>query len=615
MKLKVYQQGGGLIYTPFIPEQYADSSGRGSKSSSGSDSEDAKLDPLDKELLGLMKDQNLLPSDIQAIYNKLIVFQKKTQKLSEMEGFGGTGSYRSVMPGMLQIMNLTNQAKNNKEYWDQAVSEIKKHNAGSEIALDAYGRMWVNSEDGIKKIAPSEFDNERHSPLSYSQLLYMRRNNPELAFSDSIFGETGMDVIGAADVRKEIDDIIANFGSIKSAEFKKQVFQDIASDLQGEGIFKITSKYSKADLNDFSGLLYSRLSNEAKHLIRANAAVGGYDPTDYIRSIISSQTDVDVDPSYEASLSKANALGGAGGSGSGDDEKNLTEYSYIENLATGRNFELPKWTTFNPVSTVSLHAAIQNTGSLMRKDGITPVGPGMVDAILESVEGLKQISPQYTVTFGDQILDASAQGALMYDGSALQRVNLPYTEVNGEITVDWKLVEELEEANRQIQSKGATPGMIQELIKDNPKLRYNSQTGMIEAVNSMWFLTFGAMIGDDFVNGLDTNSRYLEMMNKDKSDYWHHRYEEAAKYGFVNHPKDAATRTGAPTDKGFLGWDWTGTHYYHGNVFMPILNTLADATQYYSKSRHLNNAQTQAMNEREEQIRRDVETGTRNFNW
>jgi hypothetical protein len=116
MKLKVYQQGGGLIYTPFIPEQYADSSGRSSKSSSGSDDEDAKLDPLDKELLGLMKDQNLLPSDIQAIYNKLVVFQKKTQKLSEMEGFGGTGSYRSVMPGMLQIMNLTNQAKNNKEY-------------------------------------------------------------------------------------------------------------------------------------------------------------------------------------------------------------------------------------------------------------------------------------------------------------------------------------------------------------------------------------------------------------------------------------------------------------------------------------------------------------------
>ena len=614
MKLKVYQQGGGLIYTPFIPEQYVDSSGRSSRSSGSSDDEDAKIDPLDKELLGLMKESNLLPSDINMIYNKLIQFQRKTQKLSEMPGFGGAGSYRSAIPGILQIQNLVQTAKSNKQQWDTALSEIKKHDAGSEIAMDSYGRMWVQSEDGIKKIKPSEFDAEKYSPISYSQLMYMRERSDELAFSDAIFGETGMDVIGAADVRKEIDDIINNFGNIKSAEFKKKSMQDIAQDLQGEGIFKITTKYSKADLNDFSGLLYSQLSNSAKHLINANAAVGGYDPIDYIRSIISSRTDVDSDVSYESTLSKANAVGGSGGSGDGD-EKNLVEYSYIENLATGRNFELPKWTTFNPVSTISLHAAIQNTGSLMRKDGVTPVGPGMVDAILETVEGLKQISPQYTVTFGDQILDATAQGALMYDGSPLQRVNLPYTEVNGEITVDWKLVEELEEANRQIQSKGATPGMIQDLIKDNPKLRLNSQTGMVEAVNSMWFLTFGAMIGDDFVNGLNTESRYLEAMNKEKSDYWHHKYEEAAKYGFVNHPKDAPKRTNAPTDTGFLGWDWTGTHYYHGNVFMPILNTLADATQYYSKSRHLNNAQTQAMNERTEQIRKDAETGTRTFNW
>ena len=116
-------------------------------------------------------------------------------------------------------------------------------------------------------------------------------------------------------------------------------------------------------------VLYSQLSNSAKHLINANAAVGGYNTVDYIRSIISSRTDVESDVSYESTLTKANATGGTGGSGDGD-EKNLVEYSYIENLATGRNFELPKWTTFNPVSTVSLHAAVQNTGSLMKKDGV-----------------------------------------------------------------------------------------------------------------------------------------------------------------------------------------------------------------------------------------------------
>ena len=85
MKLKVYQQGGGLIYTPFIPEQWLGTSGKTSKTSGSSDEED-KLDPLDKELLGLMKDQNLLPSDIEMIYNRLIAFQRRSQNLSKMSG-------------------------------------------------------------------------------------------------------------------------------------------------------------------------------------------------------------------------------------------------------------------------------------------------------------------------------------------------------------------------------------------------------------------------------------------------------------------------------------------------------------------------------------------------
>lgn len=111
MKLRVYQQGGGLIYTPFIPEKAGVSTAKASKSG---DEDDAKLDPLDKELLSLMKDENLLPSDIQAISNALIAFQRSTQHLSDTAGFGGTGAYRSVMPGMLQIMNMVSTAKFNK---------------------------------------------------------------------------------------------------------------------------------------------------------------------------------------------------------------------------------------------------------------------------------------------------------------------------------------------------------------------------------------------------------------------------------------------------------------------------------------------------------------------
>ena len=111
MKLKAYQQGGGLIYTPFIPGSPAGSTSI--SSSSSSDENESKIDPLDKEILGLMKDQDLLPSDIEAISQALIRFQKRTQHLTN-PALGGSNNYRSVMPGMLQIMKMVSTAKFNK---------------------------------------------------------------------------------------------------------------------------------------------------------------------------------------------------------------------------------------------------------------------------------------------------------------------------------------------------------------------------------------------------------------------------------------------------------------------------------------------------------------------
>ena len=112
MKIKTYQDGGGLIYTPFIPGQTGVNNS--SSKSKAEDSEDAKLDPLDKEILNLIKD-HLLPNETASIYQKLIQFQKASQHLSNMPGLGGTNAYRSAMPSMLKIMSLANQGKYNVE--------------------------------------------------------------------------------------------------------------------------------------------------------------------------------------------------------------------------------------------------------------------------------------------------------------------------------------------------------------------------------------------------------------------------------------------------------------------------------------------------------------------
>lgn len=613
MKLKVYQQGGGLIYTPFIPGSSASQNNSGNKSKN--DEDEPKLDPLDKEILALMKDQNLLPSDIQAISKSLMAFQRSTQKLASL----GTDSYRSVMPGMIRIMNMVSVAKFNKDQWTNAIAEMKKHDAGSEVAMDSYGRMYVQNENGeISKISPNEFNAEKHVPISNSELLQYRER--VAGMNESILNSMD-DLVGKKDVYQAINEIIKAFGTTEQVAFltKDKAAQAVILDANSpDGLYKLTEKHTAADLKSAFEVIYNELPKNMQNLLRANAALSGEKDSTLgaykmIYNILVNNTSKSITGDYDSTASKAAGFGGAGSGENG--ATNLTEYSYIESLATGKNFLPPTYTTFNPTSSVSLHAPIQNTGALMRKDGITPVGPGMVDSILETVEGLKQISPQYTVTFGDQILDASAQGALMYDGSALQRIKMPYKEVNGEITVDWGTLEKLEEINSQLQQSGATPGMIQELLKNEPNLVYNSQTGMVESVNNMWFLTFGAMIGDNFVQGLNVSSRYIEPMNQELSDFWDKKYEEATQYGFVNHDKNAPKRTGAPTDKGFFGIDWTGTDYYHGNVFIPILNEMAGATQYYSKSTHMNNTQTYAMNQREQAIQQQVETGQRKFNW
>ena len=613
MKLKVYQQGGGLIYTPFIPEQVATQYGGTStaKSSSG-DSED-KIDPLDKEILNLMKGENLLSNDVNLIYDKLISFQRRTQNLSSL---GGTDGYRSVMPGMLQIMKLVENAKINKAEWDEKVAEIKKHNAGAEVAMDSTGKMWVqDSEKGLTLVKPTEFDPEKHTPISNSQLIALRRRDPRLAFNDDILGDTGLDVIGGADLRKEIDDIIDKAGTIKQTELKGIPFKAIAQDLEGEGIYKVTQKYSKAELEGFAKLLYSQLSAPAKHLVAANAALGGLDTLSYINAIITSRTD-DESPEYDyqASLTKAAGLGGSGGSGAdGDDAKNLKERNWTEMLASGSNFEPEKYTYFNPVSTVTMHAVIQNTGIMKKNDGETTIGPGMIDAIKEEVGWFGTLSGgQYSVTFGDQIFDQDAQGLLMYDGSAVQRIKLPYKEVNGELTVNWDLVEELEKANAQL--KGATPGMIEDILANHPELVYNKNTGVIEAKNSMWFITFGAIAGDDFVDGLNKDSRYIEKMSDEKSDFWQKRYEEAIKYGFVNHDKNDPERTDHHKTKWFGPFGYN-TDFYHGNVFVPIIRTMGGSKEYYPAATHMHNMQTYAQREWEAQVQREVETDQRQFNW
>lgn len=563
MKLKVYQQGGGLIYTPFIPEQWA---GQESKSGSGSSGSDDKIDPLDKELINLMKDQNLLPNDIKVIYNRLLQFQRKSRELT------ATGDYRSVMPGMLQIMQLANVAKTNKDTWDAALNEIRKHNAGSEVAIDSWGRMWVKDSETsqITKIAPGSFDSERYIPLSNSELLYLRQRDPSLAFSDDALNTMITDVVGQKDVQNEIDSIIQNFGKVAKDRFAKgSRIKEIAGDIIDGDIYKIGTKYSKADLNDFSGLLFSELSAPSQNLLRARAAMAGNGVLDYIGKMIFSQTDVEENISYDASASKA--VNGNGDDGGSD---KLVLSTYEEHLVWG-DFDEGKRQLIQPGnSDVAIYAYVQDVGPI-KKDN-NDFGSANLDKVFTQADSIGTLIDKSNIFFGDHRVTSNEFSRIMYDNQKnMKRVELPIKEDG---SIDFSAQQKADQIQEYLKRNGGMvpDELIEEQLEDVPGAYWDRDQKKIKFRNTNVFFVVEAVASSELVS-FDTDSPYINKQQEDSSKDYTEMYNNAINSGYANVPSDPKKN---PYDNG----NTRRRHLYRANLYMPVSGQVI-ATALYNHER------------------------------
>lgn len=569
MKLKVYQQGGGLIYTPFIPEQYADSSGRDSKSSSGSDSEDVKLDPLDKELLGLMKDQNLLPSDIQMIYNRLIAFQRSTQRLSGLEG---TGSYRSVMPGMLQIMSLVSQAKYNKARADSAIEQMTDENTGSDVALDKYGRMYVQNMDGkIEKIKPSDYDIEKYRPISNSELMYLREQN--LPFDSDILSDVA-ETVGMTSISKEIDRIIDAFGETKTEGYfdknSSEIFKALASK-SPEGIYKLTEEKSSADLRKAWNIVFKQLPTNMQHVLSARAALSGSDPANFIHEIVLSNLDYTFGIDYDAQQSKA--AGFDTDPNKTDSEKLQEKDNYQIRFATGQGmpievFLTPSAAKINDTGTFKVQGL--DFGPMLNMDQL-PIGQINLQQLLfgndKKVSALATSVRSTDVTFGNKLLDYSELPTVMFNNESLtSKVYLPYRNENGHFVPDFKKLEDFNAYMEDIKGKSLTVternGLLQKHNLTASDIVPSADGKSFTLRDTMPFLTFSAYAGDDTLKLTTDEKRYLAKVDRTKGRTLKDGYNRAVKYNDVYAKKNAS-----PINSGF-GKSGSGD-FWEGLVFIP----------------------------------------------
>ena len=582
MKLKKYQQGGGLIYTPFIPEDTATGSNSSAKSSGN---EDSKLDPLDKELLSLMKDQNLLPSDVNQIFARLIAFQKKSQSLSTL----GDDSYRSVMPGMLQIMQMVSNARYNKAKSDDAIRVMSNQNTGADVALDNYGRMYVqNSEGEIKHIFPKDFDAEKHRPISNSELLYLRENS--LPFDTEVLSDI-TNTIGLTDISKEISRIIKDFGKTKSEGYYDKDTVEIFTALNSpDGIYKLTEEKTSADLRKAWNVIYKQLPTKMQHVLDARAAISGSDPANFIHEIVLSNLDYTQSIDYDATQSKAAGYETDPGAAKKEAAEQLTQNNYLMQIGTKRLVS-------TRAMIVPAAAKITDTGGMSAKvyTAGMPVdhsmkGLGMMTLSNFRIESEAAKAGDFSsVSFGNRILNPTEYDGIVYDGSSeLNIAMLPYKRnaMTGQLIPDLDLfaaynkIQEIRTNNPNI-SQAELEQKARDLGYNLEELGYDYKTNTMTLRDTIPFITFSAYASEDVITIPKTMKPFLEKITNKYGKNIADKYNTITAYGTLSPSKnDRKLNNFRDTDK----WD-----LYKGNVYIPMTNAarallLSGIGEYVPKS-------------------------------
>lgn len=332
--MKIYKrQTGGVVYNPFMGNT-ASPQAVAQPTNEKNDSEDE----IQKAIVKVLE-QNGVPNDVNA-------FLAQAKRLLAKRDFSlfssGYDSYD--MSDLIRLHSLANQIKWNSESANQAETQVINERAGSDVAINSDGNMyiWDDETKGIKLISPNTYAKNRsqYRPLTNNDLLYLRESMPELAFKNEIFIDL-KNVIGINSIVDYMKGIISSFGtdtfknnqSSYTIKHKGQIEKGFESILDGaapDGIYKVKSTAETSDqgYNDEKSLLvaaqylWSTLNPNMKNTLIAHTAAEGLDPNnplDRYRLLITAiqehtthSRSYDVNVDYDASASKAEGIGNVG---------------------------------------------------------------------------------------------------------------------------------------------------------------------------------------------------------------------------------------------------------------------------------------------------------------
>lgn len=586
-KLKIMQQGGGLIYTPFIPGMQGTTSTSSSRSNTSEG--ESKIDALDKELIALMKSEDLLPSDISFITNQVVKFQKRASNLS------ATGDYSSAMPGMLQIIGAVKKAKYFKDQSDSAATQMAKENAGGEFALDSRGLMYVlNKETGkLDKVDIDKFDSEKYSALSNSELLFYRQTS--LPNDTAIFSDI-QNAVGIGSVIKEIDRIIKEYGTSENVQYltKDRAAQQVILDANSpDGIYKLSTKKPSGDMRTAWLSIYRQLTPNMQHLLDVRAKTSGMNIPEYISDIVLRNIDTKIDANYDSTVSKAAGFDVDPNKTVKESAEQLTQNNYLQRVGSLRGDRTvvsiaPRGSKISDTAALSAHAF--TFGAVIDRSN-KPVENMSVSDLMREGWAFAAGEPN-DVVFGNKLLKDWERDALLFDNNSnLTAVMLPYKNQGGHIVPDFELLDTFNKIQETIQtnsniSKTELSSLLLQSGISPSEINYDPNTNTISLKNTMAFLTVSCYAGDDTIDLTKDDKRYLEKLSKSDGQHIKDYYNNMVKYGKLRPAKKGNVKI-----KGYS--ESEANDFWRGNIFIPMKNAfnamnLSGIGEYVPKSQEAN---------------------------
>lgn len=593
---RIFQSGGVVSYTPFIPNSGTASTTSSSKSTEKQD----KVEGIQKEIINVLKESGI-QSDVDVFLSTAGAFLDRSQHLSNMSIFGGDDPDYS-MTDLITVLQLANNVKQNKLQWDEAAANLKGQNSWNEAAIASNGYLYVASENGLETISVNDYhkNRDKYQVLTNSQLLGLREKDPNMAFNSNIL----KDVAGAISLNKITDqllDMISKFSTTTRSEYISKTGDNISQsawngiqlliDEGPDGYYKATTKTELNNMRSAMDYLWSALGADGQKRLRAEVAVSGGDPNknryDLIAQMLEHNTDFSQDVNFDKSATEYDPDGDGKGNTS---SSALGEVPYLVRVGRGdgeKELVNISMRTDGVMQSGAMMAWASNMGNLIDKNGNT-LGMDSLPNILTKAEAIKATRSK-DITFGGQLLNDIEKNFIVYDGtSQVTDIWLPFKNIGGKITPDFDKLQKFNEWNDWVYKN---PGItkvekMNEAYKrglDPEEMTYDETTGMFQfkPQKMKLFLSFSAYADNDNVDFTKLTEDLTEEMSTEFGRKYKDVFNNLFEYG-KTHRQKSDKKVGLSYDK-VRSWDLR-----KGNVFIPIdsdfLAMHMSMTEYAPKS-------------------------------